>query len=130
MLRPTFSSSCCRCNIHLDLWRHGSRWQYSCPTRELRPVRGNGQPSAIFAIDRKSVAALPAPERSRKLFDRGVVGEGHRLLREIEALDLRAALLRPVHIRREGDQRLISFDAADAGAATKGGIEKLEWSAC
>ena len=47
------------------------------------------------------------------------------MLRQIEALDLRAVLLRPIDIGREADQRLIDVDAADAGAAAKRGIKNL-----
>ena len=97
---------------------------------DARPAR---QLCAVRVASGERDIAINEDQRQRlltrtlqKAFHRGVLGESHRLLGEIEALDLRAVLLGPVDIRREGDKRLIGIDAADARAATKRGIENLD----
>ena len=48
----------------------------------------------------------------QKALNRSVFSEGRRLLGKIKALDLRAVLVRPVDVRREGDKRLIGLGSA------------------
>ena len=62
-----------------------------------------------------------APERSQKRFNNRVFSKSQGLLGQVEALDLRAILFRPIGIGRKADQLLIDVHAADAGAATRRG---------
>ena len=101
----------------------------SLVVRDASPTRQFG---AVRIATGKRDLAIDKDQRQRfltgtlqKAFHGRIFGEGHRLLRQVEALDLRAVLLRPIHIRREGDQGLIGLDAANARAATEGGVEYL-----
>ena len=91
------------------------------PRQRRRPVRVTSGEGNI-AIDQDQRQRLMTGTLQKAL-NRSVFSEGRRLLGKIKALDLRAVLVRPVDVRREGDKRLIGFDAADAGAAIKRGIE-------
>ena len=55
-----------------------------------------------------------------------VFSEGHRLLGQIEPLDLRPVQFRPGRVSREADQSLIDIDAANARAAAERRVKYLD----
>jgi hypothetical protein len=62
----------------------------------------------------------------QKAFHQRVLGKRQGLLREVEALDLRAVLARPVHVGRRIDEVLVHVGAAHAAAAAQGGVKNLD----
>jgi len=94
------------------------------PSRQVRSRRiapGQGD----FAVDEDQGQAL-LTGAFQETFDGRILGKGHRLLGEVEALDFDAVLSSPVHVGGKIDQCLIDIGAADARAAAQGRIEDLD----